>query len=53
MDLQATRYNLAGVYGFLKHVSKLDRLEILHYLEMFYLINSHPKVFFILNEIQT
>ncbi|KAJ0676723.1 putative sucrose synthase [Helianthus annuus] len=27
---------LAGVYGFWKHVSKLDRLEIRRYLEMFY-----------------
>nr|GFB66281.1 sucrose synthase [Tanacetum cinerariifolium] len=27
---------LAGVYGFWKHVSKLDRIEIRHYLEMFY-----------------
>nr|GMD32204.1 sucrose synthase [Ipomoea batatas]GMD35386.1 sucrose synthase [Ipomoea batatas]GMD37094.1 sucrose synthase [Ipomoea batatas]GMD38650.1 sucrose synthase [Ipomoea batatas]GME19352.1 sucrose synthase [Ipomoea batatas] len=27
---------LAAVYGFWKHVSKLDRLEIRRYLEMFY-----------------
>nr|GEV32098.1 sucrose synthase [Tanacetum cinerariifolium] len=27
---------LIGVYGFWKHVSKLARLEIRHYLEMFY-----------------
>uniref|UniRef100_A0A5B6Z962 Sucrose synthase n=1 Tax=Davidia involucrata TaxID=16924 RepID=A0A5B6Z962_DAVIN len=27
---------LAGVYGFWKHVSKLDRLETRRYLEMFY-----------------
>ncbi|XP_023750760.1 sucrose synthase [Lactuca sativa] len=27
---------LAGVYGFWKHVSKLDRLEIRRYLEMFF-----------------
>jgi sucrose synthase len=27
---------LAGIYGFWKYVSKLDRQEIRRYLEMFY-----------------
>ncbi|GFQ02999.1 sucrose synthase [Phtheirospermum japonicum] len=32
---------LAGVYGFWKYVSKLDRLEIRRYLEMFYALKLH------------
>ncbi|KAI3698072.1 hypothetical protein L6452_31184 [Arctium lappa] len=35
---------LARVYGFWKHVSKLDRLEIRCYLEMFYILKYHKLV---------
>lgn len=35
---------LAGVYGFWKYVSKLDRLEIRRYLEMFYALKYRKLV---------
>ncbi|KZV18264.1 sucrose synthase 2 [Dorcoceras hygrometricum] len=37
---------LAGVYGFWKYVSKLDRLEIRRYLEMFYALKYRKLVGF-------
>lgn len=44
---------LAGVYGFWKYVSKLDRRETRRYLEMFYilkfreLVSYHPNSIFL------
>lgn len=35
---------LAGVYGFWKHVSKLERLETRRYLEMFYILKLRALV---------
>ncbi|KAL8548745.1 hypothetical protein ACS0TY_007853 [Phlomoides rotata] len=35
---------LAGVYGFWKHVSKLERLETRRYLEMFYILKLRDLV---------
>ncbi|KAL8529566.1 hypothetical protein ACS0TY_006839 [Phlomoides rotata] len=35
---------LAGVYGFWKHVSKLERLETRRYLEMFYILKFRDLV---------
>ncbi|XP_041999276.1 sucrose synthase 4-like [Salvia splendens] len=35
---------LAGVYGFWKYVSKLERLETRRYLEMFYILKFRPLV---------
>nr|GEZ69098.1 hypothetical protein [Tanacetum cinerariifolium] len=42
-QIYSERLILAEVYGFWKHVSKLDRLEIRHYLEMFYAL-KHRKL---------
>lgn len=35
---------LAGVYGFWKYVSKLERLETRRYLEMFYILKFRDLV---------
>lgn len=35
---------MAGVYGFWKYVSKLDRQEIRRYLEMFYALKYRKLV---------
>ncbi|OWM71206.1 hypothetical protein CDL15_Pgr011333 [Punica granatum] len=35
---------LAGVYGFWKHVSRLDRREVCRYLEMFYILEFRDLV---------
>jgi len=35
---------LAGVYGFWKHVSKLERRETRRYLEMFYILKFRDLV---------
>lgn len=44
---------LAGVYGFWKYVSKLDRRETRRYLEMFYILKLRELVYYYLDgEIQ-
>ncbi|KAK9945711.1 hypothetical protein M0R45_011210 [Rubus argutus] len=44
-DIYSTRLmTLAGVYGFWKYVSKLERLETRRYLEMFYILKFRDLV---------
>lgn len=40
---------LAGVYGFWKYVSKIDRRETRRYLEMFYILKLRELVYFYLD----
>lgn len=42
---------LAGVYGFWKYVSKLERRETRRYLEMFYILKFRELVCSVLNSL--
>jgi hypothetical protein len=42
---------LAGVYGFWKYVSKLERLETRRYLEMFYILKFRELVCSVLSSL--